>query len=317
MPTTEMIQLVQRTLRFGLVAVFGCSLALLAHAREPARPALFDAFLAVDARFLDSTQVEAARVAFEALVREASPCGALATPAPGRARCVVDVLFASGQLETLAEPGDPESSTVTSALVSHRGNCAGLTALVLALAERVNVPMEAVVFPRHVVVRASGDDDHVFELLSRGARLPMARLRTQLGAEGAHDTRVRSKAFPAFYLDNFAVRFGDAGDNDRAEAMFKRAIAAAPRVSRIRFDYGTFLLGRDGLEPARRQLRRAVRLDSRNSPAWANLGVALARLGETADARRCFERALRYDPGNSTAAENLKILSRGEPPPRR
>jgi len=269
--------------------------------------------LAVDARFLDATQIAAARVAFEALVRDASPCGAGAESGQDRARCVVDVIFASPEIETVTEPGDPESSTLTAALVAHRGNCAGLSALVLAIAEQVGVPMEAVVFPRHVVVRAPGESDRVFELLSRGASLSMPLLRSRLGAEGAHDTRVRSTAFPAFYLDNFAVRFADAGDDDRAEAMFEKAVDAAPRAARVRFDYGTFLLGRHRPERARGQLRRAVRLDSRSSPAWANLGVALARLGSIAAARRCFERALRHDLGNRIAAENLKTLSGAEP----
>lgn len=300
-----------------LITAFCCALAHSVNARDSANPTLFDSFLAVDAGFLDAAQVAAARVAFETLVRRASPCDTGIESGQDRTGCVVDALFASGELETVAEPGDPESSTVTSALVSHRGNCAGLTALALAVAARVNVPMEAVVFPRHVVVRAPRNHDQVFELLTHGARIPMGQLRKQLGAEGAHDTRVRSKAFPAFYLDNFAVRFSDAGDGDRAEAMFEKAIEAAPRVSRIRFNYGTFLLGRNRVELAKGQLRRAVRLDSRNSPAWANLGVALARLGEASEARRCFERALRYDRSNSIATENLKILGLSGPPPRR
>lgn len=61
---------------------------------------------------------------------------------------------------------------------------------------------------------------------------------------------------------------------------------------------------------AKDQLRRAVSLDSRSSPAWVNLGVALARLGASAEARRCFERALRYDPQNNIAAQNLFTLGR-------
>jgi Flp pilus assembly protein TadD len=174
--------------------------------------------------------------------------------------------------------------------------------------------MEAVVFPRHVVVRAPGSPDQVFEMLQHGATLPMAQLRIRLGADGAHATRVRPRAFPAFYLDNLAVRFADAGDAARAESMFQQAIDASPRVARARFNYGTFLLGKDRLKPAEEQLRRAVRLDSRNAPAWANLGVAVARLGDATEARRCFERALRYDPGNRTAAENLKALGRDGPP---
>jgi Tfp pilus assembly protein PilF len=147
--------------------------------------------------------------------------------------------------------------------------------------------------------------------------LSMSQLRKRLGAEGAHDTVVRPNAFPAYYIDNLAVRFAEASDGDRAEAMFERAIGFAPRLARTRFNYGTFLLGSNRLEPAKDQLRRTVRWDSRNAPAWANLGVVLARLGKIDDAQRCFERALRYDPGNRMAAENLKSLTRDGPPPPR
>lgn len=276
---------------------------------------MFDAFLQVDASFLDAPRITAARVAFEALVHQALRCGGAATPRQDRARCVVDSLFASDELATVTEPGDPESSTVTSALVAHRGNCAALTALVLAVAERVDVPMDAVVFPRHVVVRARGNDDQVFELLSHGPTLPMSQLRRRLGADGTHDILVQPNAFPGYYIDNVAVRFADAGDSNRAEALFEKAINAGPRVARIRFNYGTFLLGRRRLELAKQQLRRAVRLESRNAPAWANLGVARARLGETEEARRCFVRALRCDPDNKIAAENLRTLGQDGPPP--
>jgi regulator of sirC expression with transglutaminase-like and TPR domain len=306
-------------IRSGLVMAIGCGLALSAHAREPAPPTLLDTFLAVDARFLDASKVKAARLAFDAVAREASACATTRDSGSGmeRARCVVDRLFTSGELATVAEPGDPESSTVTSVLVSHRGNCAALTALALAVADRVNVPMEAVVFPHHVVVRAPGDDGHVFELLSRGAVLTMPQMRKRLGTEGAQDTRVRPSAFPAFYLDNLAVRFAEAQSLMQADTMFLKAIEAGPRVARIRFNYGTFLLGENRLAAAEKQLRRAVHLDSRNAPAWANLGVAVARQGDTAEARRCFERALRIDPGNTIAAENLKVLARDGSPPRR
>ena len=298
---------------FGLILVLGCGLPFSVQARDSVQQPLFDSFIAVDERFLDARQIDAARAGFESLVRQASSCKALPTPGQDRARCVVDSLFASDQLVTVAEPGEPGSSTVTSALVDRRGNCAALTALVLAVAERVGVPMSAVVFPQHVVVRARGNDDEVFELLSRGSAMSMTQLRRRLGAGGASHTDVRPNAFLAYYVDNLAVRFADAGDAPRAEAMFEGAVDAGARVARVRFNYGTFLLGTDRLESAKDQLRRAVRLDSRNAPAWANLGVTLARLGKTDEARRCFERALRVDSGNRIAAENLKTLGRDGP----
>ena len=308
-------RIVRLAMRFTLITMVSCGLALSAAARDSRQPSLFELFFSVDVQFQDVSQVAAARIAFASLVREASPCASRDVASADRARCVVDALFTSNELATVAEPGDPESSTVTSALVSHRGNCAALTALALAVADSVKVPMEAVVFPRHVVVRAPGNPVEVFELLQRGTTLTMAQVRKRLGADGAHDTRVRSAAFPAFYLDNLAVRFAEAGDAGRAEAMFAKAIELGSRVGRIRFNYGTFLLGKDRLQPAKEQLRQAVQLDKRNAPAWANLGVAIAKLGDATEARRCFERALRVDPGNRTATENLRALGRKLPLP--
>jgi len=118
----------RQTLRLAMMLSVACVLAVSGQAREPAPATLFDAFVAVDATFLDTAQITEAPVGFEALVHQASPCGLAATTREDRARCVVDSLFASDQLVTVAEPGDPESSTVTSALVNHRGNCAALTA---------------------------------------------------------------------------------------------------------------------------------------------------------------------------------------------
>ncbi len=302
------VGLANNALRLGLIGSLGGFLAPSAGARESAQPTLLDAFLSVDAGFVDAAQVDSARVAFDSLAHAASPCGSSVTPRQDRTRCVIDSVFDSDELVAVAEPSDPESSTVTSALVEHRGNCAALTALVLAVAERVGASMDAVVFPRHVVVRARGNDDQAFELLSHGSSSSMSQLRRRLGADGAHDTRVRPNAFLAYYVDNLAVRFAEAGAGDRAETMFEKAVKVGPRVARIRFNYGTFLMGANRLELAESQLRRAVQLESRNAPAWANLGVVLARLGETAEARRCFEHALRVDPRNRIAAENLKTL---------
>ena len=274
---------------------------------------VIDTFLAVDSRVLEVPQTDDARSSFATLVQKASSCQALELVITSR--CVVDTLFAS-EVMAVAEQGTPESSTVTSALISHRGNCAALTALALSVAERVGVPMEAVVFPKHVVVRAPGDDAHVFELLDRGAVLSMTQLRKRLGADGRGFVVVKPRDFLSYYLDNLGVRFAEAADDTRATAMFESANEAGPRIARIRFNFGTYLLGKGQLELAEKQLRRAVRLESSNASAWANLGVAIAKQGDTAEARRCFERALRHDRGNRIAAENLKALNSGELPPR-
>lgn len=44
--------------------------------------------------------------------------------------------------------------------------------------------------------------------------------------------------------------------------------------------------------------RAAVALDAASATAWANLGVALYKLGDLSGARRALERSLALDPNN-------------------
>jgi tetratricopeptide (TPR) repeat protein len=230
---------------------------------------------------------------------------------------LVTRLFGGGDITAVVEPSGPEDSTVTAAIDARRGNCAALAALALSVAERLHVPLEAIVSSQHVVVRAPGTPSQVFELLDHGRAQDLSRRQRESSErERAEGTVVQPKAFLSYYLDNLAVRFAEAGDDARALAMFESAIEAGPHVARIRFNYGTYLLGAGQLKPAEKQLRRSVRLESGNGSAWANLGVAVAKQGDTVEARSCFERALRYDRGNRIAAENLKALSSGGLPPR-
>jgi hypothetical protein len=118
--------------------------------------------------------------------------GHAATPVK-TARCVVDKLFASGELETLAEPGSRILGDVRSCLPSWE--LRGLSALALAVAERVKAPMGGR-FPRrrfeHLeTTRAYSRCSVVVLLMPQPAR----RGRGSRHARGL-------KAFPAYYLDN-------------------------------------------------------------------------------------------------------------------
>src|SRR4029434_1598048 len=145
----------------------------------------------------------------------------------------------------------------------------------------VGVQMEARIRGEHVVVAAPGMRGH-FELMERGAFHPaVAGMTSPYESERADGDR-----FLGYYVDNLAVRLAAGAEPERAERAFRMAIAAAPRVGRLRFNYGTFLLNHHGWQSAAAELRKAVRIDPAQVDAWTNLGVAQAHAGRPRDARR-------------------------------
>ena len=98
------------------------------------------------------------------------------------------------------------------------------------------------------------------------------------------------------------------GDTAAAESTFREAIHIAPKVARLRYNLGTFLVQREQNRDGGRELSRAIDLSWKEADAYVNRGVARWKLGKVADARRDFEEALRLDPGNREAVANLRQL---------
>ena len=66
---------------------------------------------------------------------------------------------------------------------------------------------------------------------------------------------------------------------------------------------------------AAQELASAIKIKPQDAGAEANLGAALAELGETQKAIAHFNRALQLDPGNELAQENLEALRGAAPRP--
>ncbi len=263
--------------------------------------------LELDATFLPSPEIDAARrVVFE-YQRELGTCWESHTRPETRAGCAVNTLLASGELKPAGRPAEPEANTLTHVLVHREGSCAALVAVVLALTEPHGEPLEATIFRDHVVLSVRGRAGLYFEALKGGRRLSVGELKAFPAPPGGPET-VRGAHYVAYYLDNLAARLAEAGRPAEAERAFKRALDIAHRSGRTHYNYGTLLLKLGRADEALPHLRRAIRLGWDDAPAWTNRGVASWKLGQTRAARRCFKRALRIDPGSREAAENLRRL---------
>ncbi|HTN35383.1 MAG TPA: type IV pilus biogenesis/stability protein PilW [Marinobacter sp.] len=99
------------------------------------------------------------------------------------------------------------------------------------------------------------------------------------------------------------------GEEDLAEASFKRAISEDGGYTRGRVYYGAFLYGQGNIEGARDQFQIASRdtnYQERGS-VFFNLGMTQERLGEQADAANSYRRSVELSRGD---ARSLLSLSR-------
>lgn len=243
--------------------------------------------------------MEAAQGRFEELAASFDQCRN-DQPAAACLRSVV------GSLSIVNDSATVRESTMTGLLLDHRGSCAALVALALSWEPSA---WNAYVLRDHVLLRSTGNSPRLLELTDQAREISERELRNRFRSQVDFAVVVPAKRFPAYYLDNLAVRVAAEGRADEAERLFRHAIEIGPKEGRVRLNAGTFLLERGRLEEAEAQLRAAVRLSPNDADAWTNLGVALARCGKTGRAAASFERALRIDPAHRAARTNLKALN--------
>ncbi len=99
----------------------------------------------------------------------------------------------------------------------------------------------------------------------------------------------------------------DAGRPAEAEALYRKAIEAAPRHARAHLNLGNALRAQGRLQEAADANRAAIGADAGYGPAHCNLGVVLLHLGNVAEARRHFERALELAPLPAAAVHLARL----------
>ena len=110
--------------------------------------------------------------------------------------------------------------------------------------------------------------------------------------------------------DTLAQVFWRTGEYELATEHFRRAIAADPKFSRARNNYAAFLYERGDTRGAIRELEHVVAdtLYESRATAFANLGRAYNKVGETARAEEMLQRALRMDARQWPAMLELALI---------
>jgi tetratricopeptide (TPR) repeat protein len=188
------------------------------------------------------------------------------------------------------ESGDVRFFRLPSVIAGRRGSCLGLSALYLALGERLGVGLDGVMVPGHFFVRARGATPRNVELLRRGEAMPDEWYRGKYGPWPAGADEYLRPLTPA---EMAAVHWFNAGNTLRQARDLRGAgIAYARAVA----EFPTF------------------------AEAQASLGAVRQLEGALGDAEAAYEDAARARADLPGLAENVALLKREQQrgtPPRR
>lgn len=104
-------------------------------------------------------------------------------------------------------------------------------------------------------------------------------------------------------------RFYGRGEYEQAGTLFGQAVYLDESVAEYHYYYGMTLLKKKEIKPAEETIKKAARLDPRNSKYITELGHIYLALGFRTRARSTFERALKCDPSDERALDGLRKLT--------
>jgi cytochrome c-type biogenesis protein CcmH/NrfG len=129
-------------------------------------------------------------------------------------------------------------------------------------------------------------------------------------AAGYYDMYLRHQPKNVGVVQKLGIALVNAGDVDRALAVFRLAAEIDPTNSRSQQDLAYVLYDRGRFDEAADHAARAVALTPDVAAAHDILGRVWAMQGKIGAAKAEFEASLRLDPSDADARENLRLISR-------
>ena len=173
------------------------------------------------------------------------------------------VIFGELGFEREITSDDPRFFQLQSVIAARRGSCLGLSALALALGERLGIPLDGVLLPGHFFVRTRAPHIRNIELLRRGEAMPDAWYRSKYGPWSAQNAAYFR---PVTVSELVAVHWYNAGNHHRrtgdlraAERDYARAVADFPDFAEAHASLGAVRQLRGALADAEASYREAAR----------------------------------------------------------
>ncbi|MCA9320256.1 MAG: hypothetical protein KDB53_05960, partial [Planctomycetes bacterium] len=260
---------------------------ILAGVLLPSAPAQ-DAAPKVDLRHVILTMARKARPAFEERqvraeldVLELELSARLATKIGGRAKAqaLSDYFFKERKFSASPDLADPTNFYVNEVLATKQGYCLSLSAIILSIARRLDLPLQVVACPRHVYLRwDEGELRLAIETTQGGAFVDEDSYRSrgitpEAEAAGVFMTPLSDRSLVGYLLNNEGFILWHAGETDAAEKRFRAALG----------------------------------LRSELVEAMINLGVLAGERGDEAEAEEWFAKAGRWLPGDEALTWNRAL----------
>src|SRR3990172_8747154 len=137
--------------------------------------------------------------------------------------------------------GNPDNYLLDRVMKNKRGNCLGLTALYLLLAERLSLPLHGVYVPSHCFARDEGRYSRDFGLTGGRPYLRSLGRKEMIGV----------------YLKSLGAAFSRKGMEDRALRLYREAAVFYPGLPDAYFNAGVSFHKKGLLDEAIAQYRRA------------------------------------------------------------
>jgi tetratricopeptide (TPR) repeat protein len=206
------------------------------------------------------------------------------------------------------DAGDPENYLLDRVIARKRGNCLGLTAIYLLLAERLSLPLRGVYVPSHIFVRYENAGVRFnIETGEKGAEWKDERYVRdfRLTESRPYLRSLGEKEMTGVYLKSLGAVFSRKGREERALRLYREAAVFYPDLPDVYFNAGVSLHRNGLLDDAIVEYRRALDLDPDLAVARDNVGIALAKKGRFAEALEEARKAAALRPRNPSTLANL------------
>jgi tetratricopeptide (TPR) repeat protein len=203
---------------------------------------------------------------------------------------------------------NPDNYLLDRVLARKHGNCLGLSALYLLLAERFSLPLHGVYVPSHCFVRFEDAAVRInIETGEKGAERDDGRYSRDFGLteERPYLRSLGRKEMLGVYLKSLGAAYSRKGKEDQALRLYREAAVFYPGLPDIYFNAGVSFHKRGMLDEAIEQYRRALVLDPDLAVARDNIGVALAKQGRLPEALAEARKAVALRPRNPVTRRNL------------
>lgn len=204
-----------------------------------------------------------------------------------------------------------ETHLLNDGLKNKKSNCKYYTMTYLGIADVLDLPLKAVIVPRHLFVRWHFDGDGYINWETTAAEersdehYELGYDISEISVEKGVFLRSLDKkeAYSAVY-DSKGITLWDLGRYHEAMENHDKSIELNPNCPFPYNNKGITLHMFREYEEAIRCYDTALELDSNAPFTYNNKGVALYRLGEYEKAIENYDRALELDPNYNTAIDN-------------